>query len=247
MTDQTKSLTTKSNGTALASYGQRDDVKEMEARILAMIPGADKYSPGERRALAQISVAHGLSPFNGECWNIPGRGAMVGIKGLRKHAHSQISGNYWIEYFEITDPEQRKRWKIGPGELAFEARLFDNENISTFVSAVERLTKAGIPWEAVKSMVGDKPYTTGYGVLGDGESTKMNRVQCARKRAEANAIKQRFDIPFGLTVADEDTGEIIEGSAVEVGNTPPYIDNAAADADIVSAESKREAMFGPKE
>jgi len=251
MTDQTKALASKPNGAALTGYGQSDEVKQMAGRILAMLPGADKLSVNERLGLAQLSIAHGLNPFNGECWAIPGKGLMIGVKGLRKGAHNQVDksgGNYWVEYVEIVDAETRKRYGIAPGDLSFESRLFDTQNINTYVGAVERLMKAGIPWEAVKSMVGDKPYTTGIGIIKSGETTRMERVQCARKRAEANAIKQRFDVPFGVAVADEDTGEIIEGSVVEVGNTPPYTDNAAADADIVASEAeqtrKREAVYG---
>lgn len=245
MTDQA----VKTNGnTTLSVYGTKDDVGAMAGRILAMLPGADKLSKDERMSLAQLSVAYGLNPFNGECWAIPGKGSMIGIKGLRKTGHQQIEkvgGNYWVEYVEITDLETRKRYGVQPGDLAFESHLFDTHNINTYVTAVERLLKAGIPWEAVKAMMGDKPYTTGFGVIRQGETTKMDRVQCARKRAESNAIKQRFDVPFGVTVADEDTGEVIEGTATEV-SPAPYPDNATADAAIVESELQgtRQTMFG---
>lgn len=233
---------------ALSVYGNKDEVGAMAGRILAMLPGAATLSQGERMGLAQIAVAHNLNPFNGECWAIPGKGLMIGVKGLRKTGHEQIEkvgGNFWIEYAEITDPATRKRYGIGDGDLAFESRLFDTQNIKTYVEAVERLMKAGIPWEAVKQMVGDKPYTTGFGVIKANETTRMDRVQCSRKRAEANAIKQRFDVPFGVKVADEDTGEIIEGTATEIP-AAPYKDNASADAAIAEAELKgnRQAMFG---
>lgn len=234
---------------ALALYGNKDDVGAMAGRILAMLPGAEKLSKEERMGLAQLSVAHNLNPFNGECWAIPGKGLMIGVKGLRKTAHEQISesgGNFWIEYVEITDEAARKRYGIGAGDLAFESRLFDTANINTYVTAVERLMKAGIPWDAVKQMVGEKPFTTGVGVIKAGETTRMDRIQCARKRAESNAIKQRFDVPFGVKVADEETGEVIEGTATEVKSDAPFKDNAAADAAITEAELKptRQAMFG---
>lgn len=220
-----KQIEVSRNGGALAPWASRGDVRELDARLSQMLPGADKLNTGQRLALAQASLAHGLDPFNGEIWMIPGRGLMIGVKGLRKKAHEQVKGNYWPEFIELTDPEQRLRLRIPAGALAFECRLFDSENLRTYAESCERLLKAGIPWEAVREMVGSKPYTPGYGVLKAGENTKMEPVQCAMKRAEADAIKRRFDVPFGLTVeADNEApagGEWVEGTATVVDEPEP--------------------------
>lgn len=207
-------------GNALALLPDREQLKQVDERLKVMLPGAQKLTAGERYALAQIAVMHGLDPLNGEVWLIPNRGPMIGIKGLRKKAREQVDGNFWIDFREIIDVEERKRYGIEPGALAFEARLFDSENIMTYCSMVERMTKAGIPWESVKTMLGDRPYTSGIGVLRQNEQTKMERVQCAMKRAEADALKRRFDVPFGLQVeADIEPDEAphewaIDGSQV---------------------------------
>lgn len=148
---------------------------------------------------------------------------MIGVKGLRKKAREQVQGNFWVEFREIGNVEERKRYGISDGALAFEARLFDSENIRTYTEAVGMMTKAGVPWDAVKEMIGSKPYTSGIGVLKPSEQTKMERVQCAMKRAEADAIKRRFDVPFGLQ------------TGVEEDDTPSY-SGEWADADGATGE-----------
>lgn len=245
----TEKALVKPTGRELNGYGSRDEVHEMEDRILAMIPGAKNYTNSERRALAQLAVAHGLNPFNGEVWVIPGGGTTIGIKGLRKLAHQQIGhsgGNFWAEYVEVIDEAQRKRWRIGAGDLAFEARVYDSATMATFVGAVKALRDAGVPWEAIEKMMGTKPYTSGVGVLRADEKTKMPPVQCAQKRAEAHAIKQRFDVPFGVKVADEETGEIIDGTT---GSGPDYSDPAFVASQINAEQAKADsaAVWGEAE
>lgn len=202
----------------LQVWGTRDEVRELTERLQLMLPGGKNLNQNDVRALAQGAVAHGLDPLNGEIWMIQGRGLMIGVKGLRKKAREQVQGNFWIEFREIINAEERQRYGIADGALAFEARLFDSENIRTYTEAVGMMTKAGIPWEAVKDMIGCKPYTSGIGVLKPTEPTKMERVQCAMKRAEADALKRRFDVPFGLM------------QGVEEDDTPQY-EGQWADAD----------------
>lgn len=233
--------------THLQVYGGRDEVREMAGRILAMLPNAKKLNENERLGLAQLAVAHGLNPFNGEVWALPGIGLMIGVKGLRKKAHEHVAGNFWIDYREVTDQEERKRWRIPEGALAFEARLYDSENIRTYTDTIKNLMAAGIPWESVEKMVGTRPYTSGIGVLKSGESTKMEPVQCARKRAESNALKQRFDVPFGVMVSEsENGGEAMTADYHEVESDPYQPDNSTLDAEIVASEAaaKQEDMWG---
>ena len=216
------------NKTNLVVWDSRDNVRELASRLKLMTPGGSKLGENELLALAQGAVAHGLDPLNGEIWMIPGRGLMVGVKGLRKKAREQVQGNFWIDFREIVNPEERKRLGIGDGAMAFEAHLFDSENIRTYAETVERLMKAGIPWEAVKDMVGAKPYSIGLGILKPGENTKMERVQCAMKRAEADALKRRFDVPFGIALESDEEPDGGEWHTFE--NQPPA-DNTATPAE----------------
>ena len=235
----------KDNGKEIVipGYGGKDEVRAMAGRILAMLPGASKLSDGERLGLAQVCVAHGLNPFNGEAWAIPGRGLMIGIKGLRKKGHEQVKGNFWIDYREIIEADERERWGIEKGALAFEARLYDSENIRTYTDTIKELMEAKIPWEAVEKMVGTRPYTSGVGVLRAGEQTKMERVQCSRKRAEANALKQRFDVPFGVGIEEDDSPVIVDESVTN----PDYDDPAFAAAQIDAEQrAKDKAALYPE-
>lgn len=228
----------KANGGAIAAFGSRDEVRELTERLKIVLPGGGvNLNRNQIIALAQASVAHGLDPMNGELYILVDRdgkshGLMIGIKGLRKKAREQITangrtGNFWCDFPEITDLEQRARYGVGEKDLAFECRLYDSDNIRTYVEATERLLKAGIPWEAVERMVGSRPYTTGIGILKAADKTKMERVQCAMKRAESDALKRRFDVPLGMAVADDDepqfSGPWIEGRSESADSTeaPP--------------------------
>ena len=223
MTDQ---ALIKKNGAGVQPWDSRDNVRELQERLQLMIPGGAKLGKAELTALAQGAILHGLDPLNGEIWYIAGRGLMIGIKGLRKKAREQVKGNFWIDFREITNPEERIRLRIPTGALAFAARLFDSENIRAYVDAVGQMTKAGIPWEGVKDILGDKPYTSGYGVLAAGETTRMQPVQCAMKRAEADALKRRFDVPFGMKVEGIDSDEITGYPWIDEG---PQVDAAQDD------------------
>jgi len=214
-------------GQALAILPDKQQMLDVKKRIAVMLPGGSKLNDNEQYALAQLSLMHSLDPFNGEIWYIPNRGPMIGIKGLRKKAREQVKGNFWINFREITDADERKRYGIADRALAFEARLFDSENVRTYCAMIETMTKAGIPWSDVKGMIGEQPYTSGIGVLKPEDQTKMERVQCAMKRAEADALKRRFDVPFGMTINAEIDDEkpaqdwVIEGQLVDTQDADP--------------------------
>ncbi|MBK9496791.1 MAG: hypothetical protein IPO08_20260 [Xanthomonadales bacterium] len=214
-------------GQALAILPDKQQMLDVKKRIAVMLPGGSKLNDNEQYALAQLSLMHSLDPFNGEIWYIPNRGPMIGIKGLRKKAREQVKGNFWINFREITDADERKRYGIADRALAFEARLFDSENVRTYCAMIETMTKSGIPWSDVKGMIGEQPYTSGIGVLKPEDQTKMERVQCAMKRAEADALKRRFDVPFGMTINAEIDYEdhaqdwVIEGQLVDTQDADP--------------------------
>lgn len=220
---------------SIAQFGSREDVHELKTRLIAALPGGKRLNDTEIRALAQASIAHELDPFNGELWIIPGSGLMIGIKGLRKKAHQQIAkagGNYWTTFHEIVDEDWLTRHRIPEGALCYEARLFDSETIRTFVGTVEKFQNIkNMPWEVVQGMVGSQPYTSGYGVFRAGESTKMEPIQCVQKRAEADAIKRRFDVPFGMAVeveSEPDASEWVIDEEVSVESQDATADETAS-------------------
>lgn len=92
---------------ATIPFGTRDEVKELQTRIIHMMPSlmpnASQLSHDEAMALAQVALAHGLSPFNNEIYYLKSGdrnlGVFPGIRGYRKAAHRQIrreGGSYWL-------------------------------------------------------------------------------------------------------------------------------------------------------
>lgn len=185
--------------TNLTLWGDRDEIRELSSRLAKLaLPGGRKLTEPESLALAQASVAHRLDPWNGEIWMIPNTGLMIGIKGLRKTARAQVRGNYWTEFRRITDPTERDEMAVPDGALAYECSLYDTETISIYTATIEAMRKTDMPWDTIMGIVGSRPRTQGIGYHKRGEPTKMTPVQCAMKRAEADALKRRFDVPFGV-------------------------------------------------
>lgn len=200
---------------AVIPWASRQDVREMEERLKTMLPGAQKLNTMELFGLAQAAVAHNLDPFNGELWCIPGKGLMAGIKGHRRAAHRQINeeasgnGNYYVEFSQIATDEMTAL-KIPQKALAFRCRLHDSQTTRAYVDSIERMLRASMPWETVSKIMGERPYTEGVGYYVDGEATKMTPVQCAQKRAEADALKRRFDLPFTMAIGVNGDSDVID-------------------------------------
>ncbi len=215
----------------LALYGNRSDVREFAERLKLTLPGASKLSGGEVTALAQLSVAHNLDPFNGEAWMIPGSGLMVGIKGLRKAAQRQAqaeNGSYWTDITRV-EPE---KYNAPKNAIVYECILRDSVTTQAWAKSVNAITTAGIPYKEAIEMLGKAPCKLGIGIATPEERSKMDIHQRARKRAEADAIKQRYQVDFGEQVAysdEEPVQEYIETTVTEVATTP-------RPAEVVAAE-----------
>lgn len=189
-----------SHHSALASFGDREAVKEIGERLRKMMPGTESFTESEALTVAQIAVAHDLDPFNGEVWGIKGNGkwygVMVGIKGLRKAARRKMletNGSYWTE-FRLVDA---KSYDVSvKGAVAYECILRDTETNNAWAQSVKSLRDAEIPYADVIDMLGKSPSVTGVGIGEPSERSKMGIHARAKKRAEADAIKQRFDVEF---------------------------------------------------
>ena len=190
-----------SNGNALAQYGARDQVKEMAERIQKMMPGTTRLNATEALTVAQIAVAHGLDPFNGEVWGLKGDndkwyGTMVGIKGLRKAAKRQAlaeNGTYWTEPPMRVEP---KKYNAPDTAVVYEIHLRDTVTMQAYGKSLHTLTTAGIPYAEAIRMIGSAPVCVGVGIATAEERSKMGKHALAKKRAEADAIKQRYDVSF---------------------------------------------------
>ena len=197
---------------ALDIYGGGDDIKKMAARIKMCLPGGNRLNDGEALSLAQLSISYNLNPFNGEVWHIPGKGTMVGIKGLRKAARRNKEEKYWIEHVLLT-PEERTQLSIPPNAVAYKALLYRSDLIRHSAESIKLMHEAGMKDAAERYAY--KP-AVGIGYWVQGESTKMKGDQAARKRAEAEALKIAFDLPFASEIGNGDTVGYIDAEEWEV-------------------------------
>lgn len=176
-------------------------VNDLANRIAEFLPQSRALPKDTRLTIAQIALAHRLDPFMGDIWAIPERNKvggewqttgyriMIGISAWRRSAHD--TGEYWGRHFEKCTPEERQWLGAGPNDLAIKCIVY-------------------------RRKTGQQPMEfDGYGIFKQGESSKMNPLQCVRLRAERDALKGAFPIGFGggavkISVAD-DTGEEING------------------------------------
>ena len=189
-----QAMTTRQSS-ALEAYGDGNDIKTLARRIRICLPGGEKLQEADALALAQLSLAYKLNPFNGEVWlivdkNGNSRGTMVGIKGLRKAAREQ--SNYWTEFQILTVPE-KKDMAIPPDALAYRCLVYRTDLMRQAAEVIKMMREAGM--ENAFERYAYQP-TAGIGYCLTSEATKMKTDQAARKRAEADALKQAFDLPF---------------------------------------------------
>lgn len=229
--------------TDLALYGGRDEVKELGARLQNYMPNAQKLNNLEAQAVAQIAVAHGLDPFNGEVWGIKGDdkwyGVMVGIKGLRKCAHRQADlegGHYWID-LSYADP-------AAYGEPATSivaiCVLRDTRSMTAYAQSLRSLRDSGMPYDDAKAEIGNTPRIVGIGIATAGERSKLRIHQRAQKRAEADAIKKRYDVSFGAGVYTESDKEVLAMST-EAIDGQAYIEEGDHEADYAEDPTPAQA------
>lgn len=238
--------------TDLALYGGRDEVKELGARLQNYMPNAQKLNNLEAQAVAQIAVAHGLDPFNGEVWGIKGDdkwyGVMVGIKGLRKCAHRQADlegGHYWID-LSYADP---KDYGEPATSIVAICILRDTRSMNAYAQSLRSLRDSGMPYDDAKAEIGMTPRIVGIGIATAGERSKLKIHQRAQKRAEADAIKKRFDVSFGAGVYTESDKEVLAMNTDAIDGQASYLDDGGNDneTDYVeeNAEQPEPKAFSP--
>ncbi|MBC8254484.1 MAG: hypothetical protein H8E35_10655 [Ardenticatenia bacterium] len=199
---------------ALEVYGSRGDIKELAQRIKLFLPNGDKLKEHEVLALSQISLAYALNAFNGEVFYLPGKGPMVGIKGLRKAARNQAG--YVLQQRSMTDDERKERGMQDDavGRVCYLYR----------VDIVALMPPPPIPF------VGE-----GLATRGERPPSTKTHVWLADKRAEADALKKAFDLPFGY---DERYGDNGSDHLPQIEVLPP------AREPEMTAEEAADELFG---
>ena len=197
-------------------YGDREEISALAKRIKTMLPGGEKLSEPDALALAQFSTITRLNPFAGECWLIPGKGPMVGIKGARRMENEDMrnKGGYSWMQFDVIPPEESGAADPDKVFRAYKCTINDvnatKAYLAVFHDALEMLRAAQSkdPYLEAKEICGPRPSWEGYGFSLIGEPSRMNPDALARKRAEADALKKRIILPFGAEISDSENAPI---------------------------------------
>jgi hypothetical protein len=229
---------------AIQTYGSNSEIQQMAGRFRVALRGGDKLTNNEATALAQIAAITGLNPFTGELWYIPGKGPMVGIAGARRLWADKGKAGGGHSFIEILpcSPEE-----AGASEkdvvVAFKAVAHDSAATAEYqkiITATIDAMRAGgskDPYGDAKEICGPRPQWIGYGYSTHSETSRMNKTQLARKRAEADALKKCIVIPFGAAI---DTQDSRDSQPVE------YIEAEATDVMSIEAAAAMETSKGNK-
>ena len=224
---------------SIAIYGNNDD--HVAQMIKMLLPYGQKLTDNNALALASYSRLHGLDPFNGECYflvrekkndrgEVTGReemGVYPGIKALRKKAKEQLQASDRQAHYKVNyETIDATSLGIDPSGVALcvMGTLWDSISTGHYIINVVKLASAKYTKEEIEAMIGKSPTWVGYGVVLKRELgyIKMSPMALAKKRAEADCTKQRFDLPFATETAEEipadegGIGEEIEGTATDV-------------------------------
>jgi len=182
-------------------YGGGKALKYMAWRIKNCVPGGNKLQDHEAMSLAQVSLATGLDPFIGEVWYIPGKGPMGGIRGLRRRAREQST--YTTTLRAMRDEEITEH-SIKPGDVGRICELFRHDVLQ---KAVEINKAAGEMVVPVKPILG-----VGIWRQRDQIASSKSATWMADKRAEADALRQGFDL------SELPYSDAVNGAALEVAD-----------------------------
>lgn len=241
------------------TFGQSADIVALSKRIKIMVPGGSKLSDNEAMALAQVSQVTRLNPFIGEVWYIPGRGPMIGIKGARRMDQEAVTlkGGYSFPLFTPCSGDEAgaNETQMKDIHAAFKCEITDSLAIASyqklFLETINSLRSAECkdPVGEAKQIVGPRPVWTGYGFSTRAEESRMNKVQLAQKRAEANALGRRIIIPFGVEVSSSENAveyinaKVTNMEIIEEGKNPDPVKNETWNKWIAVAERADKAQI----
>ena len=234
--------------TSMQIYGDTQEIAEMARRYKTALPGGDKLNNNEVMMLAQIAKITGLNPFVKELWFIPGKGPMIGIAGARRLWNEQSRAGGGWSHVDIVPCDPNEAGYIGDTKdliASFRAEAHDSkataeyQRLFTDTIRTMRETGSSDPFGDAKQICGPRPMWIGYGYSTNSETSRMNKTQLARKRAEADALKKVINVPFGVNISiehdaapdvieavsvntvDETTGEILDGATTDAEKKAP--------------------------
>lgn len=214
------------------TYGDFNELMEIQGRIqstyTSLFPGSAKLTDEEAFALAQVGYMQGLDVFNKEIYYLKQTrtdyqtgavtekaiGVMPGIRGLRKHAHRQIryeggrAANFWLEYQQILDKEEKAKIGAGDTDLVIKAMLRDNVTMGNYLQMRQMIFSNHSSWkdllklasdegdavakvqtaieDTAKEILGNPPIIISYGIVKNNELKRDNQKNIVRPLQMSN-------------------------------------------------------------
>jgi hypothetical protein len=193
-----KQLTTV-DGTAIERYQNREVVREMADRLMALHPSAEEVGTMGMRAAAQLAVLVDASPLPStneiHVWMDKGKiSVALGINYYRRKAE-EWGGVLWLIQPRQMRQQEREEYGIPEGHLAGIARAVKVEDMEKYLGM--GLTPNDV-W--------DMASRTGIGTASQGEYAKKGRppVWTAFKRAEVDLYRQLFPVQMAQVASKGD-------------------------------------------
>jgi len=183
------------------------EIGQMAAEIKLMVGGGNKLTDPEALALANFAVVNNLNPTIGEAYYIPKVGPVAGIAGRRRIAaeaykaeHGENAIYHIVFSNDARDLDGFIDYDHGK-DVAYRAELIDAFARETWVSQLREIMamldeKTEEKFVSAKEIMGERPSWYGYGVVKKSEydNPMYNKHDRARKRAESNVLKLRFNL-----------------------------------------------------
>ena len=176
---------------ALAIYGESEEVKALTARLGYLLPNADEIGQQGVALVSQIAIAHGLDPLPGSdhvyAWKKGGKlTVVIGYKGMLHLARQQV--HFTHQSREMTEEERAKRL-LNEDQIGYVTEIWEIEK-------AKACKDAGIPYHPIRGEAIWSPTETHY--KKDGSTyTTYNDVPrgrdghwVARKNSLKDALRQ---------------------------------------------------------
>lgn len=203
MTNQTNQIAIYEDSSVrsfLSSDNER--TRKLAIQVQKFIPGIDKLPASSQWAFAAMCLAYDVDPLTGEAWawmSNKGPTMMFGIAGRRRKAREMLrneTGNPAADFRTELTRVDSGAYGCSPDDFVYECRLYDDKSSQRWIGEFISLHNAGFSADEAEKIIGERPYTFGVGICRATDPTRMEKNEAARKRAEANALKQRFDLRF---------------------------------------------------
>lgn len=235
------------NNSALAIYGDSDEVKGLTKRLTFMLPNAQEIGDQGVALVAQIAIAHGLDPLPGSdhvyAWKQSSKLLVaIGYKGLLHLARQQVQFTHNSR--RMTEDERDENL-LGSQDIGYVTELYE-------ISKAYECQQRGIPYFPI---IGTAVWTPKDRVPA-GKSgawvAKKNSLKDAlrqivktgvRMESALDAAFQQRDSDWAIPLAPQSSGEPDMQALIESGVIKPDQDEDAEDGapGIIDQPRKPEA------